>query len=327
VRNCYVCYRANKGLGLKLSVEQKAALGKARRATATTRRPTVPRIEKILHKPFPVLDHGFVRIVDYMGDDAAIVQAARVSYGKGTKRTTDDRGLIRYLMRHRHSTPFEMAEIKLHVKLPIFVARQWIRHRTANVNELSARYSILDDEFYIPAAGVVAQQSTSSRQGRGAVLDADKARTVRQILQRESTRSYNNYLALLGFKRGHKHLGIARELARISLTLNAYTEWYWKIDLHNLFNFLELRTDAHAQFELCAYAKIISEIVKLWVPIAHEAFVDYRKNSIRLSQQASGAIRKMLGGKEVSQESSGLSAREWAELLSNFGLSAGQNRS
>jgi thymidylate synthase (FAD) len=262
-----------------------------------------------------------------MGDDAAIVQAARVSYGKGTRRTSDDRGLIRYLMRHRHSTPFEMAEIKLHVKLPIFVARQWIRHRTANVNEISARYSILDDEFYIPAPVVVAQQSTSSRQGRGAVLSADKAKVVRQILRRESTRSYNNYLTLLGFKSGRKNSGIARELARMSLTLNAYTQWYWKIDLHNLFNFLELRTDAHAQFEIRAYANIISEIVKLWMPIAHEAFVDYRQNSIQLSRQAAAAIRRMLGREDVSLESSGLSAREWAELLSDFGLSALQKRS
>jgi len=277
----------------------------------------------VLLKPFPVLDHGFVRVVDYMGDDAAIVQAARVTYGRGTKRISDDRGLIRYLMRHRHTTPFEMAEIKLHVKLPIFVARQWIRHRTANVNEISARYSILDDEFYIPAAGVLAEQSKSSRQGRGDALPSREATKVLQLLRRESTRSYDNYLTLLGVRKGKRtRQGIARELARISLTLNTYTQWYWKIDLNNLFKFLELRADAHAQYEIQAYANAIAKLVKLWTPLAHEAFTDYRQYSVQLSRQAATAISKMLRGEHVSQTDSGLSAKEWEDLLTSFGMSS-----
>jgi thymidylate synthase (FAD) len=310
-----------------VSVEQKAEIRKARRSTAFTRRPVAPRLEAVLYKPFPVLDCGFVRVVDYMGDDSSIVQAARVSYGRGTKRVSDDRGLIRYLMRHRHTTPFEMAELKLHVKLPIFVARQWIRHRTANVNEISARYSIIEDEFYIPALDAVAEQSTSSRQGRGDVLAPRAAAKVRELLRRESERSYKNYQTLLGSKRRRSHFGIARELARVSLTLNTYTEWYWKINLHNLFNFLELRTDAHAQFEIRAYAEAISKIVKLWVPTAHEAFVDYRQHSLNLSRQALVVLRKMINGEQVTQESSGLSGREWREFIESFGPSVDKNAS
>ena len=195
-----------------------------------------------------MLDHGFVRVIDYMGDDAAIVQAARVSYGRGTRRVSEDAGLIRYLMRHRHSTPFEMCEIKYHVKLPIFVARQWIRHRTANVNEYSARYSILDREFYLPAPEHLAAQSAVNRQGRGDVLAGDEAAQVLDLLREDATRSYDHYAEMLnedeqGAPRDPARQGLARELARMNLTLNTYTQWYWKIDLHNLLHFLSLRAD------------------------------------------------------------------------------------
>ena len=214
----------------------------------------------MLFQAIPVLDHGFVRVIDYMGDDAAIVQAARVSYGRGTRRVSEDAGLIRYLMRHRHSTPFEMCEIKYHVKLPIFVARQWIRHRTANVNEYSARYSILDREFYIPAPEHLAAQSAVNRQGRGDVLAGDEAAQVLDLLREDATRCYDHYAEMLnedatGAPRDPSRQGLARELARMNLTLNTYTQWYWKIDLHNLFHFLSLRADAHAQYEIRVYAE------------------------------------------------------------------------
>ena len=209
-----------------------------------------------------------------MGDDAAIVQAARVSYGRGTRRVSEDAGLIRYLMRHRHSTPFEMCEIKYHVKLPIFVARQWIRHRTANVNEYSARYSILDREFYLPAPEHLAAQSASNRQGRGEVLGGDDAARVLDLLRDDATRTYDHYVEMLnedeeGAPRDPERPGLARELARMNLTLNTYTQWYWKIDLHNLLHFLSLRADAHAQYEIRVYAQAMLKTVKAWVPVAH----------------------------------------------------------
>ena len=217
-------------------------------------------LEAMLYQAIPVLDHGFVRVIDYMGDDAAIVQAARVSYGRGTRRVSEDAGLIRYLMRHRHSTPFEMCEIKYHVKLPIFVARQWIRHRTANVNEYSARYSILDREFYLPAPEHLAAQSAANRQGRGDVLAGEEAAHVLDLLREDATRCYDHYAEMLnedeaGAARDPSRQGLARELARMNLTLNTYTQWYWKTDLHNLFHFLSLRADAHAQYEIRAYAE------------------------------------------------------------------------
>ena len=293
--------------------------------SSTTRRATVAALERILGEPFRVLDHGFVRIVDYMGDDAAIVQAARVSYGAGTRRARDDEALIRYLMRHRHTTPFEMCEIKLHVKLPVFVARQWIRHRTASVNEYSARYSLLDREFYIPEARHLAVQSTANRQGRGATLEGAGAERVRRLLAEDAERAYAHYLEMLnededGRRRDETKPGVARELARIGLPLNVYTQWYWKIDLHNLFHFLLLRADPHAQYEIRAYAETILErVVRLWVPMAHRAFADYALGGARLSAGALAVVKRMLSGEDVTRAESGLGPREWRELMATLG--------
>ncbi|MDA0256818.1 MAG: FAD-dependent thymidylate synthase, partial [Chloroflexi bacterium] len=290
-----------------------------------TLRATVPALEDVLYTAFPVLDHGFVRVVDYMGDDAAIVQAARVSYGRGTRRVSEDRGLIRYLMRHRHTTPFEMCELKLHVKLPIFVARQWIRHRTANVNEYSARYSILDREFYVPDEAQLAAQSTSNRQGRGELLSGEESARVLGLLRDDAEHAYDRYEELLneapgGEPRDPDRSGLARELARMSLTLNFYTQWYWKVDLHNLLHFLSLRADAHAQHEIRVYADaILDHFVKPWVPAAYEAFCDYRLGGAQLSAGALTVVRALLAGRrdeaEALRESTGLAGREWRELL------------
>ena len=284
----------------------------------------MPALEALLYQPMPVLDHGFVRVIDYMGDDAAIVQAARVSYGRGTRRVSEDAGLIRYLMRHRHSTPFEMCEIKYHVKLPIFVARQWIRHRTANVNEYSARYSILDREFYIPAPEHLAAQSSVNRQGRGEVLTGDEAAQVLDLLREDATRCYDHYAEMLNEDAGGAPLdparqGLARELARMNLTLNTYTQWYWKIDLHNLFHFLSLRADAHAQYEIRVYADAMLESVQAWVPLACQAFRDYRLGAVTLSAQMLAVVRRMLSGEAVAQADSGLNRREWGELMATLG--------
>ncbi|MEM9709753.1 MAG: FAD-dependent thymidylate synthase [Pseudomonadota bacterium] len=290
-----------------------------RAASTDTLRATAPGMEAHLYLAHQVLDHGFVRVIDYMGDDAAIVQAARVSYGKGTKSVSNDAGLIRYLMRHWHSTPFEMCEIKLHVKLPIFVARQWIRHRTANVNEYSARYSILDREFYIPAPEHLAAQSTTNNQGRGQVLEGSEAQDVLDMLRDDATRAYDHYEAMLS-QDGQR--GLARELARMNLPANVYTQWYWKVDLHNLFHFLRLRADAHAQYEIRAYAEAIASMVKDWVPLAYGAFEDYRLGGATLSAKALDCVRRMVAGEEVSEESSGMSKGEWREfqaLLKNSG--------
>lgn len=277
----------------------------------TTRRATVPAMEDILYTAHPVLDHGFVRVIDYMGDDSAIVQAARVSYGAGTKKARDDAGLIRYLMRHWHSTPFEMCEIKLHVKLPVFVARQWIRHRTANVNEYSARYSILDREFYIPAPDQLAAQSTQNNQGRGAVLEGAEAARVLDLLRADADRAYDHYEAMLS-QDGQQ--GLARELARMNLPANVYTQWYWKVDLHNLFHFLRLRADPHAQYEIRVYADTICRIVADWVPAAYAAFEDYRLGGAQLSARGLDCLRRMLAGETVTQQTSGMSAGEWREF-------------
>jgi thymidylate synthase (FAD) len=285
-----------------------------------TKRAVAPALENILYDALPVLDHGFVRVIDYMGDDAAIVQAARVSYGRGTKRVSQDKGLINYLMRHWHSTPFEMCEIKLHVKLPMFVARQWIRHRTANVNEYSARYSILDKEFYIPRLEDLAPQSQANHQGRSEqVLSPEESARVLEILKSDSLQAYDHYEELMNCDAQGNTLdadksGIARELARMNLTLNYYTQWYWKIDLHNLFHFLMLRADSHAQYEIRAYADVILDIAKKWVPYAYEAFEEHRLNGAHLSRGGMGVIKRLIAGEDVSQETSGLSKREWAEL-------------
>jgi thymidylate synthase (FAD) len=276
-----------------------------------TLRPTVPALEALLAAPVPVLDHGFVRVVDYMGDDAAVVQAARVSYGKGTRAVSEDRGLIRYLMRHRHTTPFEMCELKLHVKLPIFVARQWIRHRMASVNEISARYSILDREFYLPRAEDLAVQSANNKQGRGEALDAEAAARVLALLQRDATQACTTYEALLDDE------GLARELARVNLPLSMYT--HWKIDLHNLMHFLALRLDGHAQYEIRAYAEVIAGFVRAWVPTCWEAFEDYRVGGVTLSRGMLDVVRALLDGRAPTQAESGLSRREWDELMSVLG--------
>ena len=283
----------------------------ARAHSAPTLRATAPALEALLYTPFPCLDHGFVRVVDYMGDDDAVVQAARVSYGRGTKTSRTDRGLIRYLMRHRHTTPFEMCELKLHVKLPIFVARQWIRHRTASVNEYSARYSVLDREYYLPAPEHLAGQARDNRQGRGEVLGSEAAAAVLALLRADAERCYAHYEEMLD----PEGTGLARELARINLTLNTYTQWYWKIDLHNLLHFLGLRADPHAQHEIRVYAEAMLETVRRWVPLAAQAFLDYRLGAVTVSAGGLSVIRRLLKGETVTATTSGLSPREWRELM------------
>ena len=298
---------------MTLSPDQQTELDALAGQASRTGRATVPALEAMLHTPLPVLDHGFVRVVDYMGDDAAIVQAARVSYGRGTRKVSEDTGLIRYLMRHRHSTPFEMCEIKYHVKLPIFVARQWIRHRMASVNEYSARYSILDREFYIPEVAHLAAQSESNRQGRGAVLEGDDAAAVLDLLRGDASRCHDHYALMLGDEQGGGY-GLARELARMNLTLNTYTQWYWKADLHNLLNFLALRLDTHAQYEIRVYAEAMLASVRAWVPQACAAFEEYRLGAFTFSASMLAVLRRLLAGEAVEQKASGLSRREWDEM-------------
>ena len=301
---------------MSLSEEQKEDIKNQRNNFNKTRRAISEGMEENLYLIHKVLDHGFVRVIDYMGNDTSIVQAARVSYGEGTKKSRDDKSLIFYLMRHWHSTPFEMCEIKLHVKLPVFVARQWIRHRTANVNEYSARYSILDNEFYIPKSENLASQSSSNNQGRGDVLEGEEAKKVIQILKSDSLRSYKSYEKMLS-KENKK--GLARELARMNLPTNIYTQWYWKTDLHNLFNFIRLRNDLHAQYEIRVYAEKIAELVKKWVPFAFEAFEQYQLNSSHLSSNGLSCIKRLMKGEDVSQDNSGMGKREWKEFCEIIG--------
>ena len=310
---------------MAVNKDQLSEIEELRSSKSETLRSTVSELENILYQPFEVLDHGFVRVIDYMGDDSAIVQSARVSYGKGTKQISNDKGLIKYLMRHRHSTPFEMCEIKFHIKLPIFIARQWIRHRTANVNEYSARYSILDKEFYIPSMENVAAQSTINNQGRGEVLSSDEAAEVISILKKDAEQTYANYETLLNENPNGESIdtskpGVARELARMNLTLNTYTQWYWKIDLNNLLHFLALRADVHAQYEIRVYADIMMDIVKKWVPIAADAFEDYRIGGTEVSAKEINLLKKLLKGEKVSFEEEGISKREWSELQKKFDL-------
>jgi thymidylate synthase (FAD) len=302
--------------------QQAAEIAEARTRIAATLRPTVPALEAMLFHPVRVLDHGFVRVIDYMGDDAAIVQAARVSYGRGTRRVQEDTGLIRYLMRHRHTTPFEMCEIKFHIKLPIFVARQWIRHRTASINEYSARYSILDKEFYLPAPEHLAAQSATNRQGRGDVLAGEEAAEVLHLLRDDAERTYAHYSVMLneGEHADPARRGLARELARMNLTLNTYTQWYWKTNLHNLFHFLSLRADAHAQYEIRVYADVMIDTLKRWCPICHDAFMEYRMGGTHLSRTGRAVVKRMIAGEKVDQKSSGLNPREWRELLAALDL-------
>ena len=310
---------------MKLTKEQAQEIKDQQSQENKTKRVTAPELEKILYEAMPVLDHGFIRVIDYMGDDTSIVQSARVSYGKGTKKVSTDSGLIKYLMRHWHSTPFEMCEIKYHVKLPIFIARQWIRHRTANVNEYSARYSILDKEFYLPSSENLAAQSKSNRQGRGEVLEGDQAKEVLDLLKQDAEKTYNDYEMMLnerfdGTTIDENKKGLARELARMNLTLNTYTQWYWKTDLLNLLNFLSLRADNHAQYEIRAYADVMIDSLKKWVPITFDAFMDYRVGSMELSGKGKKVIQKMLKGEKCDLESSKLSKREWNELMESFGF-------
>jgi thymidylate synthase (FAD) len=297
---------------MPLTPEQLAEIEAARATPRPTLRAVSEGMEAHLYRAHPVLDHGFIRVIDYMGDDAAVVQAARVSYGAGTKHVQNDEGLIRYLMRHWHSTPFEMCEVKLHVKLPVFVARQWIRHRTANVNEYSARYSILDREFYIPAPDQLAAQSTVNNQGRGEVLTGEEAARVLDILKSDANRAYDHYEAMLS-QDGQQ--GLARELARMNLPANIYTQWYWKVDLHNLFHFLRLRADPHAQYEIRVYAEAIAACVRDWVPLAYGAFEDYRMGGVTLSAKAIAVLKRRLAGEAVTQEASGMSKGEWREFV------------
>ena len=303
---------------------QEQEIERLRGQSFKTSRSTVPAIESKLYKAIPVLDQGFIRVIDYMGDDGAVVQAARVSYGRGTKKVSEDRGLIRYLMRHHHTTPFEMCEIKFHVKLPVFVARQWIRHRTASVNEYSARYSILNREFYIPAPEQLSSQSQENRQGRGNVLQGDDAVRVLDILREDSARNYADYQEMLneddeGNVIDPKRNGLARELARMNLPLNIYTEWYWKCDLHNLLHFLSLRADPHAQHEIRVYADAMMEALRAWVPITAEAFEDYRLGGVHLSRAGLEAVKRMIAGEKVSAKNCGIAPREWRELMASLG--------
>lgn len=268
-------------------------------------------VAALVGKEFPCLDKGFVRLIDVMGDDNAIVQAARVSYGSGTKKVHEDRGLIRYLMRHLHTTPFEMVEFKFHVKLPIFVARQWIRHRTANVNEYSGRYSEMKDEFYVPDPEQVRAQSATNKQGRADESFApEEAERIRTMMRTTQESLYGEYQDLL-------ETNLAREIARINLPVSNYTEWYWKIDLHNLFHFLRLRIDAHAQYEIRVYGEAMASIVKAAVPLAYEAFEDYIVNSQKFSHQELQVIKSLLSSVPTEEElvSRGLSGREAREFV------------
>lgn len=266
----------------------------------------------ILGKEFQCLDKGFVRLVDVMGDDGSIVQAARVSYGKGTKTLHQDRGLIRYLMRHKHTTPFEMVEFKFHVKLPIFVARQWIRHRTANVNEYSGRYSEMPDEFYLPGPDQIRYQSSSNRQGRSdEQISPEKVEKIISEMKETQDKAYSDYKNLLDEN-------IAREISRINLPLSNYTEWYWKIDLHNLFHFLKLRIDPHAQYEIRVYGEVMAEIVKQIVPVAYEAFEDYVLHNSNFSRIELLAMKKLMNlrvPEESELEEFGLKGREAREFI------------
>ena len=271
--------------------------------------------EDLIGKEIKCLDHGFVRLVDVMGDDSSIVQAARVSYGSGTKTVREDRGLIRYLMRHWHTTPFEMVEFKFHIKLPIFIARQWIRHRTANVNEYSGRYSIMKDDFYVPELEQIRPQSENNKQGRSEeAFEPEKAKQIQDSISKVQEDLYGEYESLL-------EDNFARELARINLPLSNYTEWYWKIDLHNLFHFLRLRIDSHAQYEIRVFGEAMAGIVKQIVPHAWEAFEDYRLNAANFSKPELNALRELLNGKKLEDlnlDELKLSKREYRELESKL---------
>lgn len=296
--------------------------GRMADATNEITRVSVPALDNLLGHTFSVLDHGFIRVIDYMGDESSVLQAARVSYGAGTKEVSDDIGLLRYLMRHRHSTPFEMCELKLHVKLPIFVARQWIRHRTANVNEYSARYSILAREFYLPEPIDIAKQSKANKQGRGAAVDPVAADDVRCMVKDASNQAFDLY-ELLVRDDEPDDLAVARELARIVTPMSTYTEWYWKVDLHNLLHFLSLRADPHAQKEIRVYAELILDLVKAWVPNIAEAFEDYRLGAVTFSKQEMELLRKLIDpfpDFQMIRAADRLSQREKAAFATAIGI-------
>ena len=278
-------------------------------------RTQVPFLDDRLGFKFPILDHGFIRIVDYMGDDNSIDEAARLSYGVGTKRKEEARGLINYLMNHRHTSPFEMCELKIHVKLPIFVMRQWVRQRTASLNEYSARYSILSNEFYSPELNDIQYQSTTNKQGRNIIMEPDQAQSVKNMIDLNSKQTYSLYELLID-----DNIDLARELARMCLSVNAYTEMYWKIDLHNLLNFLFNRTDLHAQKEIRVYADFLEQIVAQWVPYTFNAYENYRKNAITFSAYESeiikwAIIQKNLNPEEKPTFADKLSKREWEAFV------------
>ncbi len=309
---------------MPISDDQAREIKDQQAAATPTRRVTVPALEDLLYDPLPVLDHGFIRVVDYMGSDASVVQAARVSYGRGTKKVSDDRGLIRYLLRNAHTTPFEMCELKLHVKLPIFVARQWVRHRTANINEYSARYSVLDREFYLPQRDVIGVQDTRNRQGRGKVVSPEQAGRVLELLKRDAETAYAHYEEMMAGAPAADAAGadepLARELARINLPVSFYTQWYWKIDLHNLFHFLRLRIDDHAQYEIRAYGEALARVMEAWVPLCWEAFTDYRLKSVHLSRVEAEIVRLLLQGGSPRAYAAELSKRERDELVRKLGI-------
>ncbi len=303
----------------RLSPDQAQQVAAQREVTTPTRRSVSRAMEELLYQPVPVLDQGFVRVVDYMGDDHAIVQAARVSYGAGTRTVRSDAGLIDYLMRHQHTSPFEMCELKLHVKLPVFVARQWIRHRTASVNEYSGRYSEIADTFYDPDPADIGRQSATNRQGSAGAVSPEVAARAKAQWREEAARAYEHYRSLLDA--GDE--AVAREVARIGLPLSHYTEWYWKVNLHNLLRFLALRMDEHAQTEIRAYANAIGAIVAAWVPLTWASFTDHQLRSVRLSGRALDALRGRLSRDPLPLEEAGMSAGEARDLRRALGIESG----
>lgn len=254
----------------------------------------VEEAEALLDVEIPVLDKGFVRLVDYMGGDQRIVQAARVSYGSGTKSYRQDRALIHYLLRNDHTSPFEQVILTFHTKMPIFVARQWVRHRTARLNEISGRYSVMRDDFYVPETDQMREQSSDNKQARGSDVIAD-ANAVLEEMRDDQKLLYSHYEGMI-------EKGLAREIARTNLPLSLYTEWYWQIDLHNLLHFLRLRMDAHAQYEIRVYAEAMAKCAKAVAPMAYEAFEEHKLNSVSFSQAECLALAAMLDGREFSME-------------------------
>lgn len=282
---------------------------------STTVRSTRESLEKYLQKSIPCLDKGFVRLIDYMGDDNAIVQAARVSYGAGTKSISDDTSLIRYLLRHKHTTPFEMCEIKLHIKAPIFVARQWLRHRTANVNEYSARYSIMEHDYYLPEASQLCHQSKSNKQGRSDIIPEPLNSELQEKIKNISNQSFDLYDSFIS-----EDINLAKEISRTILPVNVYTQFYWKIDLHNLLHFLRLRVDEHAQYEIRVFAQAILDLVKEWVPITYQAFMDYAMNSHVISSEELKLLKKIIKGEDYKLEDYRISKRELSTLKQVFDI-------